>query len=113
MKTKLLIITLFAAMTFMLIAQPVTAQQNRQIHPINIQLAQMGLMPIPKYYPEVPRITPEKAYSLYVTGSALFALISYSDKHLIVGGIHLTENLPPRIDPNRLPFQPGQILIVY
>lgn len=88
-------------------------QSARNLHPMNRQLVQAGLMPVPKYYPEIPRITAEVAYGLYLSGKALFTLVSYSDQHLIVGGIHLTENRPPNMDPNRLPFREGQVLVVY
>ncbi|WP_028575386.1 hypothetical protein [Desulfonatronovibrio hydrogenovorans] len=112
MKIKSLSV-IFLGAGFLLMAGMAGAQERGQIHPINQQLVQVGLMPVPKYYPEIPRITSEHAYSLYLAGRALFVLISHSDRHLILGGVHLTENLPPRIDPNRLPFQPGQVLIVY
>lgn len=99
--------------TCLLIVAAVPCQAQKKLHPMNQKLVQMGMMPVPKYYPEIPRITAEMAYSLYLSGKALFTLISYSDQHLIVGGIHLTENKPPSMDPNTLPFQPGQILVVY
>lgn len=109
-------IKIFLAMfiaTFIMATGTLNAQSKGQLHPINKKLVQLGLMPIPKYYPEVPRITAHQAYSLYSSGKALFVLISYSDKHLIVGGFHLTEDKPPKINPNRLPFKPGQVLVTY
>jgi hypothetical protein len=107
-----------ALLTFLLVsvALPCQAQQRTQpaqLHPMNRQLVQMGLMPFPKYYPEIPRITAEVAYHLYLSGKALFVLISYRDLDLIVGGIHLGEDTLPTTDPNKLPFRPGQVLVVY
>lgn len=104
---------IFLFWLFCIIAVSAAAENTRQLHPINKKLVQMGIMPVPKYYPEVPRITAQQAYSLYLSGKALFVLISSSNHHLIVGGLHLTEDKPPRIDPNRLPFRPGQILVAY
>ncbi len=86
---------------------------KRKLHPMNAQLIKAGLMPYPKYYPEVPRITAQTAYNLYKAGKALVLLISYTDKDKIYGGFHLTEGQYPKINPNKLPFKKGQYLVVY
>jgi len=89
------------------------AADQPRLHPMNKKLVQQGLMPVPKYYPHIPRITAETAYGLYLQNKALFVYVSYSDKNLIVGGIHFTEDKPGSFNPNKLPFKPGQILVVY
>lgn len=107
---KYLALILFFVFILML---PAANASVGELHPINKKLVQMGFMPVPKYYPEIPRIPAEQAFLLYKQGKALFVLISYHDKDLIVGGIHLTEDKPPRINPNKLPAKKNQIIVVY
>lgn len=87
--------------------------QSSRLHPVNKRLMDLGLMGHPKYYPEVPRITANAALHYYNEGKARLVLISHSDRHLIVGGIHLTEDRPPRMNPNSIPLLPDQVLITY
>ena len=98
---------------FIFVCSSVAYAQGRNMHPVNKRLMDLGIMGHPKYYPEVPRITATAARHYYQEGKARFVLISHSDRHLILGGIHLTEDLPPRMNPNTIPLLPDQILITY
>lgn len=103
---------LFICLLFCLWAAECCAQSST-LHPMNRQLMDLGLMDYPKYFPEIPRITATAALHYYNEGKAKLVLISYSNKHQIVGGMHFTEDVPPNIDPNSIPLLPGQVLITY
>lgn len=107
---KKLRLVFLAIFFFLAMATGVSAGK---LHPLNARLIKAGLMPYPKYYPEIPRIPASYAYQLYKTGKALFALISYHNKDQIVGGLWLTEGKYPTINPNKLPFKKGQCLVLY
>ena len=110
--TKFMKISIAIWLMFMLLSS--TAQAKNHVHPRNIKLVNMGLMPkIPKYHPEIPRIMPYTALRLYNANKALFVLISYHDRDLIYGGIHLTEGEVPKVNPKALPVKKGQILVLY
>lgn len=84
------------------------------IHPMNKKLLKAGIMKkVPAYFPEIPRLTASQALALYRAQKALFVLASYENLHLISGGIHMTEGQANKMNPNRLPFRKGQVLIVY
>lgn len=84
------------------------------MHPINKQLIKLGILSNPpRYCPEIPRITAEQALAMYYGKRALFVLISYKNKDLIVGGLHFTEGEYKKINPNKLPLLKGQILVLY
>ena len=88
--------------------------KKAKIHPRNIKLIKLGLMPnVPKYHPEIPRIMPNIALNLYKSNKALFVLISHSNRDLIYGGLHLTEGKVVKINPNALPVKKGQVLVLY
>lgn len=84
------------------------------VHPENIKLIKLGLMEnVPKYCPEIPRITATAAKYFFDNNKATLVLISHSNHHRIYGGLHLTEDLPPKIEPNQLLRQKDHILIAY
>ncbi len=84
------------------------------LHPINKKLIEAGILDhIPKYHPEIARIPAETALALYKSNKALFVLISYHDKDLIPGAIHLTEGQVRKLDIRKLPIKKNQALVVY
>lgn len=90
------------------------ALDSKKVHPRNVKLVRQGLMKkIPTYHPEIPRITAYEALSLYRKGKALFLHTSHSNKHIIVGAIHMTGAKAAKINPNKLPFKKGQVLVTY
>ncbi len=113
MNRKCILLSLAIIVCLVFLCQTGSAKEKARLHPRNRKLIKLGLMPYPKYYPEIPRITAREALALYKQHKALFILISHQDLHLIVGGIHLTEGEYPRIDPNRLPLKKGQVLVLY
>jgi len=107
-------IKIFLLLTIFLMSVTVASGgAKKKLHPMNARLIKAGLMPYPKYCPEVPRITAQTAYNLFKAGKALVLLISYQAKDKIYGGFHLTEGQYPKINPNKLPFKKGQCLVVY
>ncbi len=87
---------------------------SKKIHPRNKMLIQMGILKqVPKYYPNIPRVTIPEALGLYKLGKAVFFLISHRDRDKIVGGYHLTEGQVPNVDPNKFPVRKNQVLIFY
>lgn len=112
-KYKILFTTLLISIILPWLSGAVDVQSKNQLHPMNKKLIEQGMMKYPKYLPQIPRITAQTAYGLYLQNKALFVYISYKDTNLIVGGIHFKEVDAKKIDPNKLPFQPGQFLVVY
>ena len=87
---------------------------SSNMHPANVRLVQMGFMPPPMYFPEVPRIPAYYAKKLWENGEARFFLVSYSSLHLIVGGIHLGAGTDfYNLDFPRLNVRPGDTLVFY
>lgn len=90
------------------------AETKGKLHPMNRKLIKAGIMKnVPKYYPQIPRLTAGQALSLYGSNKALFLFVAYKNLHLIRGAIHMTEGKAHKINPNRLPFKKGQVLVVY
>jgi len=113
MLKKVRILLLVGILSFISTAQVAVAKGSRDLHPRNKQLMKLNLMTYPKYHPNIPRVTAKEALRLYQENKALFILISASSKHLIHGGIHLTEGQYKGINPDRLPLRKDQILILY
>jgi len=107
------ILLMVGILSFISTTQVAVAKRSRDLHPRNKQLMELNLMTYPKYFPNIPRVTATEALALYKKNKALFILISYRSKHLIHGGIHLTEGRVPRINPNSLPLRKDQVLILY
>jgi|GEM_PF-6723905 len=108
MKIKVCIILII------LLFYPIFIYSAPKIHPYNIKLMKQGYLKAPpKYHPEIPRITAQLALNLYRANKALFILISYHDKDLIPGAIHLTEGKVKKINLNKLPLKKNQYLVVY
>lgn len=87
---------------------------SANMHPANVRLVQLGFMPPPKYFPEVPRIPAYYAKKLWENGEARFFLVSHSSLHLIVGGIHLGAGTDfYNLDFPSLKVIPGDTLVFY
>ena len=109
---RTLLISLF--IFFLIFLSKGWALDSKKVHPRNVKLVRQGLMKkIPTYCPEIPRITASEALSLYKKGTALFLHTSHSNKHIIVGAIHITGAKATKINPNKLPFKKGQVLVTY
>lgn len=86
-------------------------KDSKKIHPRNKKLIKEGRMKHWKFFPNVPRLTPEVAKGLYMSNKAVFVLNSYHDQDLVVGG-YWGKKLKPGFDINKL-VKKGQILIFY
>lgn len=111
MKKKYIAISLvlFGAILF---SQTLWSQEGGALHPRNKMLLEHNLITYPTYFPEIPRCTAQEALGLYRSGKALIIWIGVSGE-LVVGGLHLTENQAENLDPNSLPLQEGQTLLLY
>lgn len=90
------------------------AKSRAKVHPRNMKLLKRGVMKnIPKYFPQIPRITAQEALFLYKNKKALFLYVSYEDLNLIVGGVHITEGQLATMNPRKLPLKKGQMLVIY
>lgn len=112
-KCKILFTILLVFIIVPWTTRTVDAQHKNKLHPMNKKLIEQGMMGYPKYLPQIPRISAQTAYGLYLQNKALFVYISYKDTNLIVGGMHFKEGAVKKINPNKLPFRPGQVLVVY
>lgn len=88
-----------------------TALCKEKIHPVNIKLVKAGLMPYPKYYPSVPRVTADVALALFRANRARIAWIG-DDGQLVIGAHHFRENEVGRI-PKQIRLTKDQILLLY
>ena len=112
MYKKTTLIALFL-ISMLFLHEEVFGKSKAKLHPMNAKWIKQGLMKYPRYFPEIPRIPAEMAYGLYLQNKALFVYASHKNDYLIVGGIHFTEAQLDKINPDKLPFKPGQILIIY
>lgn len=86
-------------------------EKNKKLHPMNIKLIKTGVMPYPKYYPSVPRVSADMALALFRAGKAKISRIA-SDGAIVMGGYAFKENEVHRI-PKEIPLAKGQILLLY
>ncbi|TRO83360.1 hypothetical protein [Trichloromonas acetexigens] len=82
------------------------------MHPLNERNVAIGLMPRPKYYPEVPRVTAVYAKYLYDQGQGFFIAVSTHDIQ-IVGGIQMTEREVWDTDFSKIKIPDNKIVFVY
>lgn len=88
--------TIFFMLIMIFISTQKTSNaKNVDLHPMNKRLIDFGYMPYPKYFPQVPRIPVNYAKKLWSEGKARFILVSYQKKELIVGAVHLDNEVPP------------------
>ena len=92
---------------------PVSLSFADKLHPLNKRLIDAGYMPYPKYYPHVPRVPAYAAKHYYDSGKATFVLVSHSNRDLIFGARHLTEDMPGGINPANLLIKKDHILVLY
>ncbi len=108
------VLKLFLLVFFVSFSAPQGAEaKNDNLHPMNKRLIDHGYMPYPKYYPQIPRIPVNYAKKLWEEGEARFILVSYQKKELIVGAVHLDNEVPP-FDISRFRLTgPDQTIVVY
>lgn len=107
-------IRLFMLILILTLSAPfVSVASNGGLHPFNQRLIELGYMPYPKYFPEVPRIPVYYAKKLWEEGEARFIFVSYQKKDLIVGAVHLDTEVPPfDISQFKLTGE-DQVIVVY
>ena len=113
MNRKIVLLGFIVSVFFIFLSKTSWAEDKSSLHPRNRGLIKLGQMEYPKYCPEIPRMTALEALHYYKSGKAFILFIAAQKKHLIVGGIHLTEQQYPKIDPNKLPIKKGQALFLY
>jgi len=106
MKVKILLATAI----LLLFCQQVTA--GELLHPLNKRNIAIGLMPYPKYFPEVPRVTAVYAKHLYDKGKGFFIGVSTHDVQ-IVGGMQMSEREVWDTDFGSLNIPDDKAVIVY
>lgn len=104
---------LFISFMFVFSSPNISDAGKSNLHPMNKRLVDLGYMPYPKYFPQVPRIPVNYAKKLWEEGKARFILVSYQKKELIVGAVHLDNEVPP-FDISRFKLTgPDQTIVVY
>lgn len=84
--------------------------ESKKLHPRNAQLIKMGLIPPMKFFPEVPRITPHEALTLYQKAAAIFIAVGLDVPRLPRG--YLLRDYY-KFDPSRLNISSQQLVVLY
>lgn len=85
-------------------------EDNVRVHPRNRELIKRGLIPPMKFFPDVPRITPAEARSLYESGGAVFIGVGMDVPRLPNGWLikrYMT------FDPRRLKIPKNRLIVTY